>query len=98
MIAIAVFTASIGGPVIGGILSVFPAILLSTTIILYLRQGEAFTGATGRSMVPGTVNIVAYVLIAYLFFPEFGTYLGTVLTVIPSYIWSALFYSIMTRV
>jgi hypothetical protein len=97
VIAIAVFMTKTGGPVLGSILSVFPAIFLSTMIILYTRQGEKFTGATGRSMIPGTVNVVVYAVAAYFLFPEFGTVAGTILTVIVSYAWSAVFYLAIIR-
>jgi hypothetical protein len=97
VIAIAVFMTSVGGPVLGSILSVFPAIFLSTMIILYTRQGEKFTGATGRSMIPGTVNVVVYAVAAYLLFPIYGAITGTVLTVIISYAWSAAFYLAVVR-
>ncbi len=97
VIAIAVFMTGIGGPVLGSILSVFPAIFLSTMIILYTRQGERFTGATGRSMIPGTVNVVVYAVAAYFLFPIYGTGLGTILTVIISYAWSAILYYLVIK-
>ncbi len=97
VIAFAVFMSTVGGPVISAILSVFPAIFLSTMIILYTRQGEEFTGAIGTTMIPGTFNIVVYSVAAYLVFPSCGPVFGTVIVVIISYIWSTMFYYVMTR-
>ncbi len=97
VIAIAVFMTKTGGPVLGSILSVFPAIFLSTMIILYTQQGEKFTGATGRSMIPGTINVVVYAVAAYFLFPVYGTGMGTVLTVIISYAMSAILYLLIVK-
>ncbi|MDG6221393.1 MAG: DUF3147 family protein, partial [Candidatus Thermoplasmatota archaeon] len=57
IIAAAVTVASIGGPVLGAIFSVFPAIFTSTMMILHIRQGRKFTGAVGTTMILGSANV-----------------------------------------
>ena len=89
IIAAAVVAASLGGPALGAVFSVFPAIFTSTMIIIYLRQGNEFTGALGRTMILGSTNVVAYAVAASILFPEYGSLNGTLLTIAASYTWSA---------
>jgi hypothetical protein len=95
MIAISVFLASFAGPVIGGIMSVFPAIFTSTMVILYLRQGEDFTGATGRTMIIGVTNTAAFTVMCFFWLPLFGAMWGILLSVFVSYVFSLGTYGAM---
>ena len=88
MIALSVVAASLSGPALGGILSVFPAIFTSTMVILYLRQGREFAGATGTVMIVGSANVVVYSIIAVLAFPSLGAWWGTAVALAISYAWS----------
>jgi len=92
MITVSLVGASLGGATLGGILSVFPAIFTSTMVILYLRQGSEFTGATGSTMVVGSANVVVYSLVVYLTYPGLGLILGTVTALAVSYAWSMGLY------
>ncbi len=97
MVAISVAAASVSGPVLGAILSVFPAIFTSTMVILYLRQGPAFTGATGSVMILGSANVVAYSVLAAWLLPTLGPAAGTLLSLMLSYAWSLGAYLAVTR-
>ena len=97
MIAVSVVAASLAGPVLGGILSVFPAIFTSTMVILYLRQGREFTGATGSVMVIGSANVVVYSVVVVFAFPPLGAALGTVVALVLSYLWSLGLYLAVQR-
>lgn len=88
MIAFSVLLASLSGPVLGGIFSVFPAIFTSTMVILYLRQGREFTGAAGRTMILGSVNVVFYAGAVYYSFPSYGPVMGTIISLVTSHIWA----------
>jgi hypothetical protein len=92
MIAISVAAASLAGPVLGAVLSVFPAIFTSTMVILYLRQGPEFTGATGSVMILGSANVVVYAMLAAWSLPAMGAVAGTVLSLAISYVWSLATY------
>ncbi len=97
MIALSVFLASVSGPVMGGIMSVFPAIFTSTMVILYLRQGRDFTGAAGRTMIFGAVNTTFFAVLASYTLPLYGTETGIVLSLAISYVWSFGIYQILKR-
>ncbi len=88
MIALSVVAARLSGPVLGGILSVFPAIFTSTMVILYLRQGREFSGATGTLMIVGSANVVVYSVVVVFAFPPLGAIWGTVAALVVSYAWS----------
>jgi hypothetical protein len=97
MIALSVFLASVGGPVIAGIMAVFPAIFTSTMVILYLRQGRDFTGAAGRTMILGVVNVTAFAVLCWWLLPGYGAVAGILLALVLSYIWSFGTFLAMNR-
>ena len=86
----AVFLSKIGGPVIGGIFAVFPAIFLSTMIIYSLKHDIGVPRAMGKSMTLGSLNVFSYALTASLTFPVWGIWLGTVSSLSASIITSLL--------
>ncbi|MCK5253246.1 MAG: hypothetical protein KAQ96_09855 [Thermoplasmata archaeon] len=88
MISLSVVGAAMGGPVVAGILSVFPAIFTSTMVILYLRQGREFTGAVGTVMVVSSTNVVVYTTVIHFAYPEVGLGWGTSVALAISYAWS----------
>jgi hypothetical protein len=97
MIALSVVAARLSGPMLGGILSVFPAIFTSTMVILYLRQGREFSGATGSLMIVGSANVVVYSLVAVFAFPVIDAYWGTAIAFGLSYLWSLGLYLAVKR-
>jgi len=97
LIALAIFLANIGGPVLGGIFSVFPAIFTSTMVILYLKQGPEFTGATGSTMVLGSVNVVFYSVLVSYSYPWLGVINGTIVSLVLGYLWAFGLFTIITR-
>ncbi len=97
MISVSVVGAAVGGPVVAGILSVFPAIFTSTMVILYLRQGREFTGAVGTIMVVSSTNVVVYTTVVHYAYPEMGIAAGTLAALAVSYAWSAGMYLAVMR-
>ena len=89
VISLAIVGSKLAGPVLGAILAVFPVIFTSTMVILYIRQGPTFTGATGTTMILGSVNVVAFAVIAAFTLPAWGAAWGTLAAIVGSYLWSA---------
>ena len=94
-IALAVWLASEGLPLVSGMASVFPAIFLTTMVALWLSQGDAVQlGAVGPMML-GSTRVAAYAMFAALVFPAMGPWLGTSVAWIcsvlgvsmPAYLW-----------
>jgi hypothetical protein len=97
MISVSVVGAAVAGPVMAGILSVFPAIFTSTMVILYLRQGREFTGAVGTIMVVSSTNVVVYTTVVHFMYPGWGLVAGTMAALTVSYAWSAGMYLAVMR-
>ncbi len=89
-IGAAVFLSKVGGPVIGGIFAVFPAIFLSTMIIYSLKHDIEVPRAMGKSMTLGSLNVFSYALTASLTFPVWGIWLGSLFSLSASIITSML--------
>lgn len=79
LVFVSVLLSQIGGPILGGIASAFPAVFTSTLIILYRSEGIEFSRAMTKSMVTsGILTIIPYsVLVRYLY-PLLGIWVGTV--------------------
>ncbi len=73
VIVSAVFIAKIGGPVIGGMFGVFPAVFLSTAIITQLTHGSGFSGAVMKVlMMTGSLTVLVYALGVRYLIVSFG--------------------------
>jgi uncharacterized membrane protein (GlpM family) len=74
-------------PYFTGIFSTFPAMLLSTLIILTVNQGRAFARATGKTLILSLPNIIVYALGVSFTYPRFGILIGTFLSYLLSVLW-----------
>jgi len=78
VIAAVVFLSKVGGPLIGGVFAVFPAVFTSTIVITSHARGVAFTRAlTKPLLVSAMVNVVVYVFAVRSFYPGLGLFWGT---------------------
>lgn len=84
-------------PYFTGIFSTFPAMLLSTMIILSINQGARFAQATGKILVLSLSNIVVYALAVYYFYPLLGVALGTVISYFLSALWILFLYPLVNK-
>jgi hypothetical protein len=76
-IAGAVTLASVAGPLISGVASVFPAIFLTSMVSLWWSQGEAVQGGAVGPMMLGSTSVSAYALFAAFLLPLFGVGFGS---------------------
>ena len=89
-IGLSVWIAGLGLPFISGVVSVFPAIFLTTMVSLWLAQGRAVpVGATGPMML-GSSSVSIYALICIFIFPALGVWYGSIVC----WILSVIFYSV----
>ena len=89
-IGLAVWIAGLGLPFISGVVSVFPAIFLTTMVSLWLAQGRAVpVGATGPMML-GSASVSIYGLISIPIFSIYGPWVGSAI----AWFSSVIFYSI----
>jgi len=78
-IAGAVTLASVAGPLISGVASVFPAIFLTSMVSLWWSQGEAVQGGAVGPMMLGSTSVSAYALFAASLLPLFGVVWGSLM-------------------
>ena len=89
-IGLSVWIAGLGLPFISGVISVFPAIFLTTMVSLWIAQGRAVpVGATGPMMF-GSTSVSIYALICIIIFPSFGIWAGSII----SWLLSVILYSV----
>src|SRR3989338_3465963 len=76
-VAVAVFLSKALSPLWGGLFAGFPAVFLSTMLMLtYLRPDFAI--AVGKAIPLGTLATVLYPLLVHLLYPSLGFILGTI--------------------
>lgn len=84
-------------PYFTGIFSTFPAMLLSTLILLSLNQSKEFAMATGKILILSLTNIIVYVLFVSLTYPRIGIVLGTIVSYTLSALWITFLYPVVKR-
>jgi hypothetical protein len=77
VVALAVTIAQLAPPYLTGIAATFPAVLLSTMVILSRGQGRDFARATGKILILSSSNIIVYALLASLLFTRIGPWWGS---------------------
>jgi len=83
VIALVVFVGSVSGPVVGGVLSSFPAVFLSTLFIEHRLHGPAFARGLAKSLLlAALINCVVYALAVRYLYPLLGLVLGTILAIV----------------
>lgn len=94
IVVFAVTMARVSGPVVGGLFSVFPTIMLSTMIINHLGHGPEFaTGFVKAITFSGPVNSTVYGLAVRYTYPDLGLLWGTLLSFAVSLVSGWLVYS-----
>ncbi|MCF7918105.1 DUF3147 family protein [Candidatus Gracilibacteria bacterium] len=78
IIALSVFLAKTLGPFWGGVFSSFPAVYLSTFIIVHWHYDSFFLFKVWKNSPLGSIIFVIYPLTAIYTFPAFGIWGGTI--------------------
>jgi hypothetical protein len=80
VIALGVYLSRVGGPVWGGIMSIFPAVYLSAFSIAYKARGIEFSRALVKpQMFSSMTNVMLYTLAVRYTYPTLGILGGTLL-------------------
>lgn len=85
VVALAVYLGKIGGPIFGGMFSMFPAMFVSTMLITFYSQGFSFSAATMKSSMISAISIVVYSIAARYTYIPLGLWLGTIVSIIVSF-------------
>lgn len=98
VVAAVVFISTFFDPFVVGVFSTFPAVLLSTMIILTINQNHAFARATGKVLILSSTNIVVYALGVYWSYPRYGILIGTFISFLWAVFWVWSFRPFMYKI
>jgi len=87
VVGAAVLLARGGSAFWTGIFATFPAVMLSSMVILTLSAGPGFAKGLGKIMLLASTNIVVYGYLAGIFFPKTGIWWGTLMAFAVSALW-----------
>ncbi|HSV77538.1 MAG TPA: hypothetical protein VLH37_10955 [Bacteroidales bacterium] len=87
VVGAAVLLARGGSAFWTGIFATFPAVMLSSMVILTLTAGPGFARGLGKIMLLASTNIVVYGYLAGIFFPKTGIWWGTLMAFAVSALW-----------
>ena len=76
IVALSLVAARYGGPLLGGLASVFPSGWITTMVILTRHHGPDYTAQTVRVMIAGSIAPVLFGYAVWLAFPALGVWLG----------------------
>jgi hypothetical protein len=80
IVALTVLLSEFGGPIIGGIAASFPAVYVSTLIIMTHSKGAEFSRSITRPLaVSGIFTVIPYSVVVHFLYPLLGIWLGTLL-------------------
>ncbi len=83
VIAWAVLMGKLGGALLGGIFSSFPAMFLSTLVITAQSAGPEFSRSVGKSLlISGLINVPVYEMLVRWLYPTTGLWYGTLLALL----------------
>ncbi len=87
VVGVSVLVARGGSAFWAGLFASFPAMMLSSMVILTLSAGYPFARATGKIMLLASTNIVIYSFVAGALFPLIGLWWGTLASYITAALW-----------
>lgn len=85
VVALSVYLGKIGGPTLGGIFSMFPAMFTSLMLVTYFTHGSDFSASVMKaSMISGISIVIHSVAVRYTYVP-LGLTLGTLVSILISF-------------
>jgi len=97
IVAAVVIISKLSNPYFVGIFATFPAMLLSTMIILTINQGKKFAQGTGKILALSLSNTVVYIFAVYFTYPEFGILWGTIISYSLSALWITFLHPLVRK-
>jgi len=97
VIALAVIMTKIGGPLLGGMFSMFPAMFIGILFITYFSSGPSFSAAVMKEAMFGAISVVVYGICVRYTYLTIGLLWGTLVSFLVSLGSSLLVHYFMTR-
>ena len=97
IIALAVIMGKIGGPLLGGMFAMFPAMFTGTLLITYFSHGPLFSSAMMKVALISASSVVIYaVLVRYTYIP-LGLYSGTMVSILVSFSYAYIIHILLVK-
>jgi uncharacterized membrane protein (GlpM family) len=80
IIALAVLLAKLGGPLIGGVFAIFPAVFTGALVTTAISHGAGFSAALMRSTIVGGISVIVFATAVRLSFVPLGLGRGAVVS------------------
>lgn len=97
VVATSVIVAHSSGPYWAGLFSTFPAVMMSTLVILSSAQSPAFAGGVAKVLVLSSANILAFAFVAAATYPRIGLLAGTLVAYGAAALWVIVLSPLVAR-
>lgn len=97
IVSLSVISAKVGGPLLGGIISAFPATFGSTLIITYFAHGPTFSASVAKNSLYAWVSTLIFLVVARYTINPIGILWGSLLALIVCYISAYFIYKYILR-
>jgi len=97
IVTIAVVLTRIGGPLLGGVFTMFPAMFLGTLLITYFSHGAGFSSAVMKASIFGAISVVIYGIAARYAFVPLGLWAGTGVSILISFGFAFIIHNLLTN-
>jgi hypothetical protein len=97
IVAGVVVISKFSNPYFVGIFATFPAMLLSTMMILTVNQGKKFAQGTGKILALSLSNTVVFIIAVYFTYPKCGILWGTLISYSLSILWISFLYPLVKK-
>jgi hypothetical protein len=77
IIVVAVVLAKVGGPLLGGMFSVFPTMFIGALLITYFSHGASFSAGVMKASILGAMSVVVYAIAVRYTYVPLGLPAGT---------------------
>jgi hypothetical protein len=99
IIVLAVIMGKIGGPLLGGMFAMFPAMFTGTLLITYFSHGSLFSSAMMKVALLSATSVILYaVSVRYTYIP-LGLFIGTLISILISFSYAYIIHvSLIKRI
>ncbi|MDD9953504.1 MAG: DUF3147 family protein [Candidatus Woesearchaeota archaeon] len=92
-----VLLTRLGGPILGGVMSTFPAAFIATLTIGYITNGWEFSRGLTKPLLCGTITIVVFALGVRFMYVPLGVFYGTFCAYVLSLLAGVIVYPFIQR-
>lgn len=98
IIGAAVLASKFLNPLFGGVLASFPAVFVSTLIILHNSRGAKVSIGLAKSLlISGFINVISYIIAIRFFYVSIGIYWGTLIGLLISFVTAYLTHKFILK-